>query len=257
MRDDDFNLNDRDFKNDEYSEDNLRDINDINDLTESSDKSRKVMFIAILSAVVLVVAFVGYTAFFSGAEEENEDTAMEFLDESEPFFIDSPAPESDPMATGFEETPDDTFSKDELLEDSYSDTSYLEPIDDVVEKPEPTFEKRSEITPEPALPIVKEEVKVEETKEEKVVEKSPELVNQKKTYIQTGTFLKLHPNKKYLQSISDLNLQYHIDKYTSNGREVTRVLVGPFDSFQSAKDMLPTVQEKIEKSSFLITTKLH
>ncbi|EJF06928.1 cell division protein [Thiovulum sp. ES] len=257
MRDDDFNINDRDyedreFRSNEYSEENLRDINDINDLSENSDKSKKVMFGAILFAILLIVIFVIYTTFFS-VEEEKRDTAMEFLDESEPFFIDTPSPELE-LSSGFEEVPTEKFNKDELIEESYSDSSrYMEPVDEVVDRSEPTFEKRSEIVPEPQPPVV---AKVETSSAPKQNHPT-ELVNDKKTYIQTGTFFKYQPNKKYLASIEALSLQYHIDTYISNGREITRVLVGPFDSYNSAKEMLPTVQEKIEKSSYLTTTKLH
>jgi hypothetical protein len=244
------NRDDRDFKS-EYSEDSLSDINDLTN--DGNGKSKKVMFLAILFAVFIIIAFVVYSTFLSG-EEKSEDTAMEFLDESEPFFIDSPADSLEPESgnSGFEEPEDESFSKDELIEESYSEPTYLQPVDEVpeiVEKKEtPTLDKRSDISSEPPVEKV---TKIETPKH------SQDLIDNKKYYIQTGTFLKLQPNKKYLERILSLGVQYHIDTYVSNNREITRVLVGPFDNYNSAKDMLPTVKEKIENSSFLIKTKLH
>jgi cell division septation protein DedD len=265
------------FKNENFSEDNLSDMSDIGNLAEEdkNDKTKKIMFGAVIFAVLLVIIFVIVTSFGSD-ETENSDTAMEFLDESEPFFMDSPADTLDPVDSNPESPKDDdTFSKESLIGETTDYNSFgdeeesedpvvssiqpstIEPMRPSVEEPTMDRDVAPESTPDryeptpPAPAVQKEEIKAPVNNNPK------ELVGVKQVYIQTGTFLKYYPNKRYLKKIEDLGLPYYVDKYISGGREIKRVVVGPFASIVEAKTHLQTVQEKIEPSSFVITTALH
>lgn len=105
--------------------------------------------------------------------------------------------------------------------------------------------------------VVKEEVK-------KVVQKPKPVVQAKKAtppakkevatgnhYIQVGSFSKYSPNKKFLKSITDLGYSYKFHKITSNSKTLNKVLVGPFNTTEKAKDARRVLRAKVEPGAFL------
>ena len=111
-----------------------------------------------------------------------------------------------------------------------------------------------------------EEVVSVETPKEEVVEKETVKVVPKKVtkttsggktttsgyYIQVGSFAKYKPNKKFLNSITKLGYTYKFHKVTSVSVTLNKVLVGPFNSENEAREALITIRSSIEAGAFLI-----
>ncbi len=70
-------------------------------------------------------------------------------------------------------------------------------------------------------------------------------------YVQVGSFSKLEPNAKFLQTITESGYQYHYHTVRSNGRSINKVLVGPFGSEREARKALPSIRKNIEPGAFL------
>lgn len=72
-------------------------------------------------------------------------------------------------------------------------------------------------------------------------------------YIQVGSFSKYKPNKKFLESITNLGFTYEFHKVTKNAKTLNKVLVGPFKTKTKAKDARRILRSKIEPGAFLVT----
>ena len=70
-------------------------------------------------------------------------------------------------------------------------------------------------------------------------------------YIQVGSFSKYEPNKKFLQSITDLGYNYKYHKVTKDSKTLNKVLVGPFSTTTEAKDARRVLRAKVEPGAFL------
>jgi DedD protein len=86
----------------------------------------------------------------------------------------------------------------------------------------------------------------------KSVQKAPKRVTQAKAigqyYIQVGSFSKYQPNKKFLNSITNLGFNY---KYHKVGA-LNKVLVGPFTTQKEANRAKKVLRAKVEPGSFLV-----
>lgn len=108
----------------------------------------------------------------------------------------------------------------------------------------------------------KKEEKVEVEKTEVTKKATPEKVVAPKTtpktaltgnyYVQVGSFSKYEPNKKFLNSITKQGYTYKYHKVTSNGKELTKVLVGPFSNEKEARQALITIRTFLEAGAFLV-----
>ncbi|MDF1877153.1 SPOR domain-containing protein [Sulfurimonas sp. SAG-AH-194-L11] len=67
-------------------------------------------------------------------------------------------------------------------------------------------------------------------------------------YIQVGSFSKYQPNKKFLNSITQLGYKYKFHKVAS----LNKVLVGPFKNSTEAKNARRILRSKVEPGSFLV-----
>jgi hypothetical protein len=256
----------------EEREDNLSDIV-FND-NEKSDKTKKIIFLAIILAVLGLVIYVLATSF--SAEEENLVSSGEnpFVEDNDPFFMDTPADTlsngnsfgtdngNDFVAENGEK--DDIFSKEALLN---SDETAEEPTVSSI-KPaviQPNFSNEEEKNFDSS---VKETSLMSSPENENssfqtnnvdtlVKEANRALTKDRQYYIQTGTFFKLSPNKKFLTEIENLGLSYHLDVYVKDSQNITRVLVGPFDTKSGANEALLTVREKLVKDAYVLRTRLH
>jgi hypothetical protein len=241
------------MKDNKYSEESLSDIASFDSENENGEKTKKILFVAIIAAVILVILFVVISSFTS-EDEISDNIATEFIeDDSEPFFMDSPADGLEPI--------EEEVDEEVVLEEDSND-GFIEPIDSV--EPVEIVEDGNDIVVEeelPSLPTIPDPMLPAPTpslENTPTVEHPRALVEIKRHYIQTGTFLKNQPNEKYLQKIKDLGFDYYIDTYiTSSGKEITRVLVGPFATLEEGESSLQKVKDGIEESSFLITTRLH
>ena len=70
-------------------------------------------------------------------------------------------------------------------------------------------------------------------------------------YIQVGSFSRLSPSDALLKKIKNNGLSYILHNVEINGKTITKVLVGPFESEKDARKSLNTVRQKIEAGAFL------
>lgn len=70
-------------------------------------------------------------------------------------------------------------------------------------------------------------------------------------YIQVGSFSKHEPNKKFLDSITNLGYKYKFHKVTTDSRTINKVLVGPFNGETEARKALKSVKASVEAGAFL------
>ena len=74
-------------------------------------------------------------------------------------------------------------------------------------------------------------------------------------YIQVGSFSKYKPNKKFLKSVTDLGYAYKFHQVTNNSKTLNKVLVGPFNTSNEAKDARRVLRAKVEPGAFLTKIK--
>ncbi len=70
-------------------------------------------------------------------------------------------------------------------------------------------------------------------------------------YIQVGSFSRLSPSDALLKKIQNNGMSYILHNVEMNGKTITKVLVGPFESEKDARKSLNTVRQKIEAGAFL------
>ncbi len=78
---------------------------------------------------------------------------------------------------------------------------------------------------------------------------------QKGVYIQVGATSRLSPDKKYLNKIKRAGYDYALLPIVVNGKKVTKILVGPFNSTKDAKNHISKVKKEINKDAFIYRVK--
>lgn len=113
---------------------------------------------------------------------------------------------------------------------------------------EESLAEKSEKVIHKKLPIVQKEQFI---KKPIVTKKSTLFTKSSATtyYIQVGSFSKYKPNKKFLDSITQLGYKYKFHKVSS----LSKVLVGPFTSSPEAQNARHVLRSKVEPGSFLVT----
>ncbi|MFA5234382.1 MAG: SPOR domain-containing protein [Sulfurimonas sp.] len=79
----------------------------------------------------------------------------------------------------------------------------------------------------------------------------PAISGSSEYYIQVGSFAKYEPNKKFLDSITNLGYKYKFHKVTADSRVINKVLVGPFNNEAEARKALRSVRTSVEAGAFL------
>ena len=249
-------------------EENLSDI--VVSDEDKSDKTKKFMFGATIIVVVVIIIFVIAASFSSESADDKMQNSinLDFLEDGDdPFFMDSPVDSIDQQSNEVENLQeDDIFSKESLLNESNSNSQEniynsnirpvtLSPIES--ETVSQTSSSTSLMSKENEAPVVQtitpEKIEPLETVKQVVTESG----HMRELYIQTGTFFKYKPNKKFLKGLEDLGLSYSIDIYTKNSVEITRVLVGPFKTKSDANEALLSIREKVVKDAYILKTRLH
>jgi len=247
--------------NNKQNEDSLQDIAYITD--EKSSKAKKFIFIGLIVAVLGIIGYVVVTTFFTNEKDETQtQSTLDFLeDDGDQFFMDSPVDSMDDENSEVDNLQEnDVFNKNALLNEAeQTDTSALisqEPISQSA-----TLERKTEqesISQNTSLMEKENETPIVKTISPEKVSTNESSSNERAYFIQTGTFMRFNPNKKFLKSITDLGLSYSIDIYqNSREQKITRVLVGPFDNKSDANEALLTVREKLVKDAYVLKTRLH
>jgi len=70
-------------------------------------------------------------------------------------------------------------------------------------------------------------------------------------YVQVGSFTRFSPDKKFLQKITSNGYTYTFHKVTVAGKEMTKVLIGPYTTDKAARKEIKNIRAKIEPGAFL------
>lgn len=167
------------------------------------------------------------------------------------------------------------FDEDPLFEPVAIDEglSHEESLDNVAKK---IKEQSQDIEPESEFIAGPEEMMEEPTevvvpaKYEKPVKKVAKVVTKpvvkpvaKKTtpvakpaikgnyYVQVGSFGRFSPDKKFLEKITNNGYTYKIHTVSVSGKQITKVLVGPYTTDKAARQNIKDIRAKIEPGAFL------
>lgn len=69
-------------------------------------------------------------------------------------------------------------------------------------------------------------------------------------YVQVGSFSG-EPKKELLHRIASTGYHYKIIRFPINGREISKLLIGPYSKKDQALKILPNVKDKIQKDAFI------
>jgi len=69
-------------------------------------------------------------------------------------------------------------------------------------------------------------------------------------YVQVGSFIG-SPKHDLIYHISQQGLHYKIIQFPKNGKQISKLLIGPYFTRNDALSILPTVKEKIQKNAFI------
>ncbi|MCR6591654.1 membrane protein [Campylobacter insulaenigrae] len=165
----------------------------------------------------------------------------------------------------------EVMSNEIPLEENVTDSVINSNVLDQIASTEPKEEKNmvsnvsniEELPEKKAKPEVKKEIKDAKVVKENVVNNPNELFEKVKTtdsnfesgaYIQVFSLNTLDPKSKELNILKENGYNYKIYKTTVNGKELTKVLVGPY-SENDLKVELEKIRSKVAKGAFTFRIK--
>ena len=243
----------------------MEEKNELNDIILNKNSSslgnkKIVLAVATLGIILIIVVMLMNSLASSGTENlpqailppEPQKEAKAVTDE--PLFED---------VNVVQETSQDNSSLDaiaqKLKEESVKDSSNVQPKESSVasaavaeefKKEQPKKIETAKV--ETAKPATKSVATAKSAAKEPVSEpKTTETATASGHYIQIGSFSKIEPNKKLLDSITNLGYKYKFHQVTINSKVVNKVLVGPFNSEDEARKALKNVKASVEAGAFL------
>ncbi len=265
----------------------MEEKNELNDIilnkSNKSNRTKKVLLTIATFSIVLIIVVVIMNRFTAKTEvalphpPEITKTAAEDVI-VEPVYEDSTADEADRTA---ETTADEDGTRTQDLTAQNLVSEEKEPLEqkklqavEAFEEPqiikEPDYAKSASPKAD-TKPVAKQAPKVAKTKTEpaaadrrpsgKYDPKSKRVVKAKETktaesgsyFIQVGSFAKSAPSKAFLEKITDRGYTYNMfHQADSDGKTLTKVLIGPFKTEASAREALPVIKERVMPTAFLI-----
>jgi DedD protein len=240
----------------------MEDKNELSDIVLEKDdnkmlKTKRILVIAALAIVVFLLVLVVMKAI--NKPEQNNQNAQ---------FILPPEPTAKEVVTSKD---DQLFKQVPIIEEENDKKeSFEEMVKSLKEK---EIKKQEEVQPvvaesvkELPTPVVEKPVEpikaqVQETVKSivPVVETTAKILPTVKAttgvYIQVGATSKATPDKKFLASLSAKNYTYRLLPISVNGKEVTKILVGPYANTADAKNVLADVKASINKDAFIYRVK--
>ena len=209
----------------------------------SSNSNKKIILaIATLGVVLIVVVMLMNSINSKGTDnlpqavlppEPKAQAASENALDKEPLFEDVPIVQ--------EKAPDDT-NLDHIAQ-KLKEESAVETIEEPVSVAPVTPKQTNTVkkpTPVKQSKIVK--------KAAKKVRHTTATVPKHAYFVQVGSFSKYTPNKKFLNSITNLGYHYSYHKV----HNINKVLVGPFSSRKEANKAKAVLRKKVVSGAFLI-----
>jgi DedD protein len=243
----------------------MEEKNELNDIILNKNSSslgnkKIVLAVATLGIILIIVVMLMNSLASSGTENlpqailppEPQKEAKAVTDE--PLFED---------VNVVQETSQDNSSLDaiaqKLKEESVKDSSNIQPKESSVasaavaeefKKEQPKKAEAAKV--ETAKPATKSVATAKAAAKEPISEpKATATATASGHYIQIGSFSKIEPNKKLLDSITNLGYKYKFHQVTINSKVVNKVLVGPFNSEDEARKALKNVKASVEAGAFL------
>lgn len=235
----------------------MEEKNELNDiiLNRSSGNSgmKKIMLAVASLAILLIIVVVIMSSLNSGGtanlpqpiEPPKASLASTTMDE-DPLF--------EPVAI------DEGLSADESLDNvakKIKEQSLdVEPESEFIAGPEEMMEEPTEVVV-PAKyekPVKKEVKKVAKVVTKPVAKKTVPVSKpaiKGNYYIQVGSFGRFSPDKKFLEKITSSGYTYKLHTVSLSGKQVTKVLVGPYTTDKAARQNIKDVRAKIEPGAFL------
>ena len=146
----------------------------------------------------------------------------------------------------FEQVP---IKSEESTQDA-KDKEFEKIVQDIREKTKiATQEEPQQVVDIPENTIIEEKQEVEKPVEKEKPKQS--VTEQKGYYIQVGAFYNLKPDQTLLNHIKSKGFEYVVYKTQVNGKDIVKVLIGPYETRNGAKKDLPKVREQVQKGAYL------
>jgi DedD protein len=223
--------------------DEKNELNDIilNKNSSSLGNKKVVLAVATLGIVLIIVVMLMNTLTSSGTDNL-------------PQAVLPPEPQKEVKAIADEPLFEDVNVVQEASQDNVS-------LDEIAQKlkeesiKENTPVVAQETAPAPVVAEAPKAASAQKTvtapKKETVSAPRPSASGSSEYYIQVGSFAKYEPNKKFLDSITNLGYKYKFHKVTVDSRVINKVLVGPFNNEAEARKALRSVRTSVEAGAFL------
>ena len=216
----------------------MQETNELNDIIlnkgGSTNNNKKIILaVATLGVILIIVVMLMNSLTSSGTDNL-------------PQAVLPPKPKAQNIQKVQEEP---LFEEVEVVEEEIQNNDNLDKIAKKL-KEESQAEAAQE-TVEIAAPVKPKPVAVAKKAVTPKAAPAPKATSGVSYYIQVGSFSKYEPNKKFLQSITDLGYNYKFHKITKNSKTLNKVLVGPFGTTTEAKDARRVLRAKVEPGAFL------
>ncbi len=237
----------------------MEEKNELNDIIlnrHNGNSGMKKIMLAVASLALLLIIVVVIMSSLNSGGTANLPQPIE-----PPKNIQAKAPiDEDPLfePIAIDEAPTQEDSLDDVAKKIKEQSQKEE--DEFITGPDETFveEPTEVVVPAKYEKPVKKDVK--KVAEQPVVQKpAKKAVKKAETkpavsgqyYIQVGSFGRYSPDAKFLAKITGNGFTYKLHKVTVNGKEVTKVLVGPYSTDKAARKDMGRIRTKIESGAFL------
>ena len=233
----------------------MEEKNELNDIilnrSTSNNGMKKIMLAVASLAILLIIVVVIMSSINSGGTanlpqpiEPPQNIQTQAPIDEDPLFEPIAIEEGDSE----EENLDNVAKK--IKEQSRKEESEL------ISGPEDTFiEQETEVVvpakyEKPVKKVVQKPV-VKESLKKTVKKTSPKPAIKGNYYVQVGSFGRYAPDEKFLKKITSNGFNYKFHKLTIKGKEMTKVLVGPYTTDKAARKDLGKIRKTIEPGAFL------
>ncbi len=216
----------------------------IGDPEPGSGKSKTLLTIIALLIVVLIIGLILWALLFNSPADDNSISGNTTTQQTKPL-----APDLIPLDNYNNEVP---VSKPKTTTNPtpvQKQTTVTKPaVEKPAEKkaePAPAKAQKQESTQKPTTKPAPAEIKTAETKPAETAI----IKNKNKTiyYIQVGAF-KRDPSPKFIKKLKDNGFTF----ITKTSKDIRRVRVGPYDSYQEAKAALPGIKTKLGVDGLIV-----
>ncbi len=236
----------------------MEEKNELNDIIlnrSGGNAGMKKVMLAVASLAILLIIVVVIMSSLNSGGTANLPQPIEPPKES----LASNALEEDPLfePVAIDEGLTEEESLDNVAKKIKEQSQAIEPETEFIEGPDEIIIEEPTTVVVPAKyekPVKKEPVKVTKPAVKPVAKPKPKTTKpaiKGNYYVQVGSFGRFTPDKKFLQKITSNGYTYKLHKVTVAGKEVTKVLVGPYTTDKAARKDIPDIRAKIEPGAFL------